>query len=220
MKGNQRFWDLHWREHFIVLVLMSCIGLVMIFCHRCHIDRSACPCAERTRIDLPIDPEPPLPTPVRRPVEDAVQDELPTGIPVEEINQRVLESGGDEGTLNISLAWASIDDLDLRVLQPNGNEINQSQEKRSDPSTGGKLDVDQNFQTGIVSNPVENISWQNPLTGKYLIRIHLYKSRTGQPQIPFTVKCSDSNGGEKLFRTFLENEESVVKVFEFNYPQR
>jgi hypothetical protein len=87
------------------------------------------------------------------------------------MKEQVKKAGGSvTGDLRFSLAWYSRNDLDLHVVEPNGNMIYFSNPRS--PKTKGKLDVD-NTSGGTLKKPaVENITWDNKSTlleGRYKV---------------------------------------------------
>lgn len=114
------------------------------------------------------------------------------------IKERVKIAGGNiDAKLRISLAWHNKDDLDIHALAPEGH-IHYF-------SKYGVLDVDMNaFHT--VENPVENLSWQNPRDGDYVIKIDQYNKRTTSNtgysiQMEFDKKISEWSTNESPNRT-------------------
>ena len=90
------------------------------------------------------------------------------------------------GPVQVSLTWDQLSDLDLHVVQPNNTEI--SWVARSDPATGGTLDLDSNAGCAIDGKNNENVTWQSgtPLHGRYIVRVDNYKS-CGQTPILYAV---------------------------------
>ncbi|MBQ8656973.1 MAG: hypothetical protein IJ527_07995 [Prevotella sp.] len=82
---------------------------------------------------------------------------------------RQAEQVGNNGQLKITLLWDFLADIDLHVLQPNGNEIWFRNLK--DVSTGAQLDRD-NKNGG--QGAAENIYWQNPPRGAYKVALKYY----------------------------------------------
>lgn len=78
---------------------------------------------------------------------------------------------GQSGDLKVTLLWNFPADIDVHVRQPNGRTIFYA--NRSDSSTGGYLDVD-NQEGG--RGAAENIYWENPPRGKYQVKLHYYQS--------------------------------------------
>lgn len=110
------------------------------------------------------DPEPATP----EPAEETVPDNRDAEERAEEI--------GNDGDIKITLLWDFPGDVDLHVVQPNGNEL--SYQNMRDRSTGGELDVD-NRAGGVGS--AENIYWRNPPEGRYKVDVVMYRLSTRAP---------------------------------------
>jgi hypothetical protein len=85
----------------------------------------------------------------------------------------VTEAGGRTGEVQFALAWKNVNDLDLHVIVPSGEQISYSH-KRS--RCRGFLDVDMNVD-GESTEPVENVRWlkgQAP-AGRYTVVINLFQ---------------------------------------------
>lgn len=95
------------------------------------------------------------------------------------IKERVKNAGGNvTGVLRCSLSWFNYDDLDIHIIEPNGNHIFYSQPKNT--YTSGVLDVDMNATGGNSRNAVENITWTNKSRmqeGLYKLYINNYALR-------------------------------------------
>jgi hypothetical protein len=93
------------------------------------------------------------------------------------IKERVKKAGGKvDGFFRASLSWSNFDDLDLSVVEPDGNRIYFRD--KYNPLTGGQLDVDMNAGDRRSRQPVENITYakkeQMP-SGSYVIMVHQYR---------------------------------------------
>lgn len=78
------------------------------------------------------------------------------------------------GDIQFTLRWSSTADLDLAVLDPNGEEINFASRTSS---SGGQLDVDSNANCAeAVTNPVENVFWPTgqSIDGVYSVAVSYY----------------------------------------------
>lgn len=108
------------------------------------------------------------------------------------IKDRVKRAGGqvENVAMRVSLAWYNIDDLDLHVIEPDGNHVyygNKSQ----------KLDVDMNVHT-CVRDPVENIRWvRTPKDGQYRVFVHNFRKRESV-DVGFTVEIESPHGLDSL----------------------
>jgi hypothetical protein len=78
------------------------------------------------------------------------------------------------GIPHISLAWENENDLDLHVIDPNGEEIYYAHTKSQ---SGGLLDVDANAGEPFTKEPIENIFWSvdiNAPKGIYKIYVNYF----------------------------------------------
>lgn len=83
------------------------------------------------------------------------------------------------GDVQVSLTWDSTDDLDLHVVDPNGDEIFYG-----DPvsPSGGELDVDSNAACAATTDtPVENVFWPDggSPSGDYEVQVRHYEECGG-----------------------------------------
>jgi len=96
------------------------------------------------------------------------------------IKERVKNAGGNiGGEVRISLSWFNHDDLDLHLVEPNGNEI-YYWNRRYKSLLGGILDVDMNVQN-LVNDPVENICYETKdkmVSGIYRVFVNPFRNRT------------------------------------------
>lgn len=134
----------------------------------------------------------------------------------EEVDDLRESYGGTKGDVTISLTWRTLDDLDLHVVEPNGNKI-YFVNKISD--NGGKLDIDMNAEQGASSSsPIENIYYGNqPIAGTYKIYVNLYGRKETRPssEIPYKVYVSV---GEKEFmlKGALVRENTPQHIYNLN----
>jgi hypothetical protein len=177
-----RFLDKYWVLYLIVLLLAMLFAIALIFCHSCT------PCDNSTLLQRIHELETGNETGIEAISEPIVEDipenyEIPTA---DEVDDRREEAGGEVGKVTATLFWHTKDDLDILALQPNNNEL--SPRTKIDTSTQGKYDVDVNFQGVLTSSPIENIFWEMPDVGNYLLVVRLYERRTtGSVPINFTL---------------------------------
>jgi hypothetical protein len=91
------------------------------------------------------------------------------------------------GDIQVTLRWATADDLDLYVRDPFGDEVFFA--NPSVPS-GGQLDVDANAGCQErMAEPVENIFWPTGggAPGNYEIRVELFSPCGTAAPVPFTL---------------------------------
>jgi hypothetical protein len=89
-----------------------------------------------------------------------------------ELGRRLKREGGQTGSIQVSLLWNNLNDIDLHVFSPTGERIfflNRHSQ------CGGQLDVDMNHDR-MSTEPVENIFWpeNTPLWGNFLVYVHFY----------------------------------------------
>jgi hypothetical protein len=101
-----------------------------------------------------------------------------TGELADSIKERVKVAGGNvQGDLRCSLSWYNLDDLDLHMYEPGGNEIYFDNKKSR---YRGELDVDMNAGVGRTRNAVENISYAergHMAEGVYKLFVHNFAQR-------------------------------------------
>jgi hypothetical protein len=93
------------------------------------------------------------------------------------------------GAVQVSVAWNTASDVDLHLVQPNGEEIYYG----DDVSTsGGTLDLDSNAGCSIDGKQQENITWPtgSPPRGTYTVRVDYWDSCavTGSTNYVVTVR--------------------------------
>lgn len=90
------------------------------------------------------------------------------------IKERVAKAGGNvtNAKLRISLSWFNHDDLDIHVVQPDGDRIYHGSRR----SPFGHLDVDMNISPES-RQAVENISWTRVQDGPYRVMVNNYTKR-------------------------------------------
>jgi hypothetical protein len=142
-----------------------------------------------------------------------------SGAVTDSIKERVKQAGGNVvGELRTSLSWFNYDDLDIHVIEPNGNPI-YFRSKRS--TTSGVLDVDMNAGGCQSRTPVENIIWTNKnamLEGTYQVIVHNY-SRREMENSGFVVQIEC--GGEVFDFEFHNNpkNQELQRIAEFDYSK-
>jgi hypothetical protein len=113
--------------------------------------------------------------------------------PIEDVVERIRGQSGrvDGVAVRVSLAWDSIDDLDLIVVSPQGHRVSWVSPRSPD---GGELDVDMNVVAETASSrPVENIVWPSKPSepGTYEVAVMTYTQRTApQRTVPITVEIA------------------------------
>lgn len=120
---------------------------------------------------------------------------LPSGIAAiaGEVQGRVAKAGGRTGEVQFSLAWESLNDLDLHVITPSGEHIAYS---NRDSQCHGELDVDMNAGTrrgpddkSFSEHPVENVRWlsRKAPSGRFTVLVHQFRWRRDKPSDEFKL---------------------------------
>ena len=91
---------------------------------------------------------------------------------------------GGTGDLKVTLQWDFYADVDLHVIEPSGEEIYF---QHSSSRTGGELDVD-NTEGGPGS--AENIFWETPPHGQYIVALVYYAQKDGYPASQQQGNCT------------------------------
>lgn len=91
------------------------------------------------------------------------------------------------GDIRISLMWNNKNDLDLHVVDPNGEEI-YYQHRRA--RSGGLLDIDMNAGTPLVAPAVENVYWpeRGAPRGTYKIFVNFFAMHDTVNATPYTIR--------------------------------
>lgn len=98
------------------------------------------------------------------------------------VKQRVKAAGGRiDAKFRVSLGWYNYDDLDLHVIEPNGNEIYYG-------NKCGRLDVDMNVGSNGSREAVENVCWDRMADGEYRVFIRNFTARE-RIDVGFELDC-------------------------------
>lgn len=92
----------------------------------------------------------------------------------ETIYVSLVEAG--TGKLQVSCSWDRPNDVDLHVVEPNGEEIYYG---NSYSTNGGELDIDSNASCSIDNINNENVTYSDEAiveSGEYIVRVDLYSN--------------------------------------------
>ena len=131
----------------------------------------------------------------------------------EEAAQEVVLQTGD---VQVTLRWDTADDLDLYVVDPNGDEVSYFNPA---VASGGQLDVDANAACmERMGSPVENIFWPTGggAPGDYTVRVELYSYCGPEAPINFTLNILANGQVETQAGTLSASQDSVS--FPFSFP--
>ena len=120
------------------------------------------------------------------------------------------------GPITVTLAWNTSDDLDLHLIEPNGNEVYFG---RKTSVNGAELDIDMNAGGTYSLNAIENICYRIPPTdGNYKIIIDFFRRNSSETEIPYTIYLRNGST-EKYFRGVHSFEKEKHLINEFRYPE-
>jgi hypothetical protein len=103
------------------------------------------------------------------------------------------------GDVRITLTWADVNDLDLHVIDPSGEEIYYGNKTSA---SGGELDVDSNAScSNPTTTPAENIFWPTGVapTGSYTVLVNYYANCSGGASQPDFTVVTDVDGVETTY---------------------
>ena len=144
-----------------------------------------------------------------------------TGGITDSIKERVKQAGGRvDGELRVSLSWSNYDDLDIHVIEPDGNHIYYGSKGRKHQSSA-MLDVDMNAYGGHSRTPVENVIWTDKRSipdGEYTVYVNNFCKRESS-NIGFTVEIECA--GEVFNFDFNKNpgDKANTNVVTFHYSK-
>lgn len=156
-------------------------------------------------------PAPDAPRPFEEPDPTQPPDSEEAERAREDVGRRAEQRGAARGDLNFALDWGSTDDLDLYVTCPSGETL--SYLRRS--ACNGSYDLDANVvRRTAVTDPVENIVFQNPVPGRYKVRVHLRGVRNDGDK-PFALHVLRKSGQSQTFTGVLgEDARDWTRTFE------
>ena len=99
------------------------------------------------------------------------------------------------GNLQVTVSWDTRADVDLHVVEPGGEEIFYDN-RRSE--AGGELDLDANRECSGDDVRNENIVWDAPPRGRYVVRVN-YWSHCGVRSTDYVVRVNGP-GHDQVYR--------------------
>ena len=135
---------------------------------------------------------------------------------VDDMMEDVTHNGGHFGQLSVSMAWNTIDDIDLAVQEPNGDYITF---RNKSSINGGTLELDIT-NPSLYSNPVEHIYWNsNPMPGLYKVFVNCYSIRSNFSTIPIRILINKA-GVTNMVDAQINNRNIMPGrlLYQFRYP--
>lgn len=109
---------------------------------------------------------------------------------------RLKAYGAKSGDVQISIAWNTVDDIDLHVEYLNNGFKDYIFWGSRYGYSNGFLDIDMNGAGPASNTPIENIVWphnSNPC-GSFRVGIHFYRGWSGVRNVPVTLRIQTKNG--------------------------
>lgn len=131
----------------------------------------------------------------------------------DETREQQASQTGQTGRIKVTALWDFPGDVDLHLLEPNGEEI--WYRNMRDSRTGAELDVD-NTQGGRGS--AENIFITTPKDGRYVVSLVMYRLSDDAPhggEVTVVIKVDDI---VQQYRVVLRSTGQTETVKIFNYP--
>jgi hypothetical protein len=124
--------------------------------------------------------------------------------PYREIEIALVQSG--TGDVKVTLSWDRLHDLDLHVIEPNGEEI---QFTNPSSATGGELDLDSGINCMPSGTNSENIFWppQGAPAGEYVVTVHNYQ-QCAPGALEYSVRVAYDNVVNTYSGTFADGSAS------------
>lgn len=119
----------------------------------------------------------------------ALMDEAGNVGPYQELEVELVRSG--TGDVKITLSIDRLHDLDLHVIEPNGEEISYMNDASA---TGGKLDLDSGSRCEPSTANAENVFWppSGAPAGEYVVSVHNFE-QCSEGAIEYTVRVAYDN---------------------------
>jgi papain like cysteine protease AvrRpt2 len=115
-------------------------------------------------------------------------------------------------SLQVSLNWVDLVDMDLHIETPNGNDIYYGEPLGQN---GGILDLDSNpgCEYDYVNN--ENVTWlsNEPAKGSYIVRVDLWSACDKNQRFPFVISTRINGKTGTFSGNFTPSEETYGEAY-------
>ena len=128
----------------------------------------------------------------------------------------------DYGKVWVQLSWGTLDDLDLWLIDPDGNRIWYGAPEQVCAGKTGTLDVDANagLSMNITTTPIERIAYDDPPRGNFTVIVSFYEATEENKTIPFSLLVQTGTGLVQLTDTITittgnNNDFKTMLTFEY-----
>jgi hypothetical protein len=130
----------------------------------------------------------------------SVTNAQPGALLLDDFSERLRQAGARSGDVQISLEWKNINDLDLHVIDPRGEEIFYNHRTSA---SGGMLDVDMNAAR-FSTRPVENVYWpeRGAPAGVYRVAVVHFANHGAPDPTQFSVRIVNK-GTPSYYRGYI-----------------
>jgi hypothetical protein len=130
-----------------------------------------------------------------------------------EIGKRLAMAGAKTGSIQISLAWNNVNDLDLHVVAPSGERVYFAFPRSN---CGGHLDVDMNAGGRQSNKPVENVYWprNGAPAGAFQVFVNYFNKHDTVDETAFELHVL-VDGVKKSYKGTIRHGDSAALVTEF-----
>ncbi|MBW2164298.1 MAG: YfaP family protein, partial [Deltaproteobacteria bacterium] len=139
------------------------------------------------------------------------------GIRIDEDACSATQLPGQRGDVEVALHWTNYNDLDLHVIDPQGEKIYYAHRTSA---SGGELDVDANAGCAghRTQNAWEHIVWvSNPPSGQYQVQVNYFAHCEGAPQENSFEVTLRIDGDETVYTGSISTKGETVDVITFEY---
>lgn len=139
------------------------------------------------------------------------------GSDIGDIGNRLAAAGAKTGDVQISIAWNSVDDIDLHVkFQDKFGQFSYISWMNRSGINGGMLDIDMNAHPArLTPRAVENIFWPfgSSPNGDFMVAIHNFRNWSGAASVPVTVLIKTNKGTKaiKAVAVFGQQPQEIIR---------
>jgi hypothetical protein len=139
------------------------------------------------------------------------------GADIKDIGNRLAAAGAKTGDIQISIAWNTLDDIDLHVkFQDKFGQFSYISWMNRSGINGGMLDVDMNAHpANLTQRAVENVFWPfgSSPNGDFMVGIHNFRNWSGAASVPVTVVIKTNKGTKtiKAVAVFGQQPQEIIR---------